>query len=102
MNSPLPIARRQAPQVAAALYVASLGMASHAQEKAEDEIVDKAYTKQVQPLRIETDAKTNPKTRFVQGPAYRPFAVRDRLLISGQQGSAGARTAELVIQALEG
>ena len=69
---------------------------------AEEEIVDKAYAKQVQPFRIETEAKKNPNTRFVQGPAYRPFAVRDGLLISGQQGSSGARTAELVIQALEG
>lgn len=69
---------------------------------AEEEIVDKAYTRQVQPFRIETEAKKNPNTRFVQGPAYRPFAVRDGLLISGQQGSSGARTAELVIQALEG
>jgi len=69
---------------------------------AEEEIVDKAYSKQVQPFRIETEAKKNPNTRFVQGPPYRPFAVRDGLLISGQQGSSGARTAELVIQALEG
>lgn len=68
----------------------------------EEEIVDKAYSKQVQPFRIETEAKKNPNTWFVQGPAYRPFAVRDGLLVSGQQGSSGARTAELVIQALEG
>ena len=102
MNSPRPIARRQALQAAAALYLASLGVASNAQKNAEEEIVDKAYTRQVQPFRIETEAKKNPNTRFVQGPAYRPFAVRDGLLISGQQGSSGARTAELVIQALEG
>jgi len=69
---------------------------------AEEEIVDKAYNKQVQPFRIETEAKKNPNTRFVQGPAFRPFAVRDGLLISGQQGSSGGRTAELVIQTLEG
>jgi len=69
---------------------------------AEEEIVDKAYSKQVQPFRIETEAKKNPNTRFVQGPPYRPFAVRDGLLISGQQGSSGAKTGELVIQALEG
>ena len=68
---------------------------------AEEEIVDKAYSKQVQPFRIETEAKKIPSTRFVQGPAFKPFAVRDGLLISGQQGSSGARTAELVIQALE-
>ena len=69
---------------------------------AEEEIVDKAYSKQVQPFRIETEAKKIPNTTFVQGPAYKPFAVRDGLLISGQQGSSGGRTAELVIQALEG
>ena len=69
---------------------------------AEEEIVDKAYSKQVQPFRIETEAKKIPNTKFVQGPAYKPFAVRDGLLISGQQGSSGGRTAELVIQALEG
>ena len=69
---------------------------------AEEEIVDKAYSRQVQPFRIETEAKKIPNTRFVQGPAFKPFAVRDGLLISGQQGSSGGRTAELVIQALEG
>ena len=69
---------------------------------AEEEIVDKVYNKQVQPFRIETEAKKISNTKFVQGPAYKPFAVRDGLLISGQQGSSGGRTAELVIQALEG
>ena len=68
---------------------------------AEEEIVDKAYNQKVQPFRIETEALKIPNTRFVQGAPYRPFAVRDGLLISGQQGSSGARTAELVIQALE-
>jgi putative intracellular protease/amidase len=67
---------------------------------AEEEIVDKAYSKKVQPFRIETAAKSIPNTKFVQGPAYKPFAVRDGLLISGQQGSSGGRTAELVIEAL--
>jgi len=68
---------------------------------AEEEIVDKAYSKQVQPFRIETEAKKIANTTFVQGPAFKPFAVRDGLLISGQQGSSGGRTAEFVIQALE-
>ncbi|CAN5518728.1 type 1 glutamine amidotransferase domain-containing protein [soil metagenome] len=68
---------------------------------AEEEIVDKAYSKQVQPFRIETEARKIANTRFIQGPPYKPFAVRDGLLISGQQGSSGGRTGELVIQALE-
>lgn len=68
----------------------------------EEDAVDKAYGTKVQPFRIEDLAKTLPNFRYVQGPAYRPFAVRDGLLISGQQGASGAVTAELVIQALEG
>lgn len=37
----------------------------------------------------------------VAGPAYRPHAVADGMLITGQQGSSGAATAALVIAALE-
>ena len=58
---------------------------------AEEEIVDKAYNQKVQPFRIEAEAQKIPNTRFVQGAPYRPFAVRDGLLISGQQGSSNAR-----------
>ncbi len=68
----------------------------------EEDVVDKAYNTKVQPFRIEEEAKKLPNTRFVQGPPYRPFAVRDGRLITGQQGSSGAMTAELVIQALQG
>ncbi len=67
----------------------------------EEIVVDKTYNKKVQPFRIEEEAKKIPGTRFVQGPAWRPFAVADGRLISGQQGNSGALTAELVIKALE-
>ena len=66
----------------------------------EEDAVDKAFNTKVQPFRIEDEAKKIANTRFVQGPPYRPFAVRDGRLITGQQGSSGARTAELVIEAL--
>jgi len=69
---------------------------------AEEDVVDKAYNTKVQPFRIEDEARKIPNTRFVQGPAYKPFAVRDGRLVTGQQGSSGAMTAELVIQALQG
>lgn len=67
----------------------------------EEDAVDKAYNTKVQPFRIEDEAKKIPNTRFVQGPPYRPFAVREGRLVTGQQGSSGAMTAELVVQALQ-
>lgn len=67
---------------------------------AEEDAVDKAYNTKVQPFRIEDESRKIAGTRFVQGPAYRPFAVRDGNLVTGQQGSSGAVTADLVIQAL--
>jgi len=67
----------------------------------EEDVVDKAFNTRVQPFRIEDEAKKLPGTRFVQGPPYRPFAVRDGRLVTGQQGSSGALTAELVIEALK-
>lgn len=69
---------------------------------AEEAVVDKAYGKAVQPFRIESEARKLAGTRFVQGaPPFRPYAVADGRLITGQQGSSGMATAELVIKALE-
>ncbi len=67
----------------------------------EEDVVDKAFNTRVQPFRIEDEAKKLPGTRYVQGPPYRPFAVRDGRLVTGQQGSSGALTAELVAEALK-
>lgn len=68
---------------------------------AEEDVVDKTFGKRVQPFRIEDAARAIPGTTFVAGPAYRPFAVRDGRLITGQQGSSGWLTAQHVIEALE-
>ena len=69
---------------------------------AEEAVVDKAYGKAVQPFRIEAEAKKIPGSKYLQGAApFKPFAVTDGNLVSGQQGSSGMATAEHVIKALE-
>jgi putative intracellular protease/amidase len=37
---------------------------------------------------------------FVQAGLWRPFAIRDGNLITGQQNFSGAATAEVLVQAL--
>lgn len=69
---------------------------------AEEAVVDKSYGKTVQPFRIEAEARKLPSSNFVQGAApFKPYAVADGRLITGQQGSSGMATADLVIKALE-
>jgi len=60
----------------------------------------KAMGVKFQPYRIEQDAMNIPGTKFVQGEPYKPFAVTDGRLITGQQYSSGMLTAEHVIKAL--
>ncbi len=65
---------------------------------AEEDIVDKGAGKKMQPFRIEDEAKKL-NTKYVTGESpYKSFAVADGNLISGQQGSSGKETAELVIK----
>jgi putative intracellular protease/amidase len=67
---------------------------------AEEDIVDKGAGKKMQPFRIEDEAKKL-NTKYVTGPTpYKSFAVTDKNLISGQQGSSGKETAELVVNYL--
>lgn len=67
-----------------------------AEEKAADETVGQ----RIQPFWIETEARALAGTNFIVDQAFRPFAVRDGLLITGQQQNSGALAAGLVIQAL--
>jgi putative intracellular protease/amidase len=55
--------------------------------------------KHVMPWRIE-DEITRIAANFVQAGLWRPFAIRDGNLITGQQNFSGAATAELLVQAL--
>ena len=56
--------------------------------------------KRLQPFWIESDARQLPGTNFVVDQPFRPFAVRDGHLITGQQQFSGAEAARLVIEAL--
>jgi putative intracellular protease/amidase len=66
----------------------------------EEDYADAFFGREIQPFRIENEARKLPDTNFiVQGP-FRPHAVRDGLLITGQQQYSAAAAARLVIDAL--
>ncbi len=67
---------------------------------AEEQYADDFVGQKIQPFWIEDEAKTIANTNFVIGGLFKPFAVRDGNLITGQQQFSGAAAAELVIQAL--
>jgi putative intracellular protease/amidase len=67
----------------------------------EEDMADSIVGQKVMPFRIE-DAARAKGANFVSGPAFEPFATQDGNLITGQQQNSGAKTAELVIAALEG
>ena len=48
----------------------------------------------------EEEARRIPDTNFVVQSMFKPFAVRDGNLITGQQQYSGAEAARLVIEAL--
>jgi hypothetical protein len=52
------------------------------------------------PFWIETEAKAMTDTNFITNSAFKPFAIRDGDLITGQQQFSGAAAARLVIRAL--
>jgi putative intracellular protease/amidase len=66
---------------------------------AEEEFADGWVGRTVMPWRIE-DAARERGANYVQGGRFRPFAVRDGRLITGQQQYSGAETAKLVIATL--
>lgn len=66
---------------------------------AEEDFVDNYVGTKAMPFRIEDEAKKL-GANFVSGGLFRPFAVRDGRLITGQQQFSGAATARLVIEAL--
>jgi putative intracellular protease/amidase len=54
----------------------------------------------IQPFWIEEEARKIPDTNFVVAGMFKPFAIRDGNLITGQQQYSGAAAAELVVDAL--
>jgi len=67
---------------------------------AEEAYADAFVGVRIQPFWIETEARKLEGTNFVVDQSFRPFAVRDGHLITGQQQFSGAEAARLVIEAL--
>ena len=67
---------------------------------AEEKFADDFVGQKIQPFWIEEEARKLGDTNFVVQSMFKPFAVRDGNLITGQQQFSGAAAAELVVQAL--
>jgi putative intracellular protease/amidase len=67
---------------------------------AEEAYADAWVGQRIQPFWIETEARKIDGTNFITGGMFRPFAVRDGRLITGQQQFSGAAAARMVIEAL--
>jgi putative intracellular protease/amidase len=65
----------------------------------EEAVADAIVGKQVMPWRIEDVARER-GANYVQSGAWKPFAVRDGGLITGQQQYSGAEVARLLIEVL--
>lgn len=66
----------------------------------EEDYADDYVGQRIQPFRIEDQARVMADTNFIVHGRFRPHAVRDGLLITGQQQYSGAAGARLVIEAL--
>lgn len=66
----------------------------------EEQFADAFAGQRIQPFWIEDEARAMAGTNFVVDQRFRSFAVRDGLLVTGQQQFSGAAAARLVIEAL--
>ena len=66
----------------------------------EEAFADAWVGKKIQPFRIEEEARKIEGTNFVVNSMFKPFALRDGNLITGQQQFSGGAAAELVVQTL--
>jgi len=66
----------------------------------EEAYADSYVGKRIQPFWIEDEARKLPDTNFIVSGRFKPHAVRDGNLITGQQQFSGAAVARLVIEAL--
>lgn len=66
----------------------------------EEQFADNFVGMKIQPFWIEEEAKKIPNTNFIVNGMFKPFAVRDGRLITGQQQYSGAEAAKLVVEAL--
>jgi putative intracellular protease/amidase len=66
----------------------------------EEEFTEEFVGRRIQPFRIEDEAKKIKSTNFIVAGRFKPHAVREGNLITGQQQYSGAAAASLLIQAL--
>jgi putative intracellular protease/amidase len=66
----------------------------------EEAFADTYVGKRIQPFWIEDEARKMPGTNFIVSGRFKPHAVRDGNLITGQQQFSGSAVARLVIEAL--
>ena len=66
----------------------------------EEQYADAYVGQRIQPLWIEDEARKLPDTNFIVNSRFRPYAVRDGRLVTGQQQYSGTAAVRLVIQAL--
>lgn len=67
---------------------------------AEEDYADQAVGQQIQPYRIEAEARLLTYTTFKVGPPFSAYAIQDGNLITGQQQNSGAAAARLVVAQL--
>ena len=66
----------------------------------EERFADSFVGQRIQPFWIEDEARAIEGTNFVVDQMFKAFAIRDGLLVTGQQQYSGAAAARLVIEAL--
>jgi putative intracellular protease/amidase len=66
----------------------------------EEDYADEFVGQRIQPFRIEEEAKKLEDTNFIVASRFKSHAVRDGLLITGQQQYSGAAAARLIVEAL--
>lgn len=67
---------------------------------AEEAFADAFVGQKIQPFWIEEEARKMEDTNFVVNSMFKPFAIRDGNLITGQQQFSGAAAAEMVVATL--
>ena len=66
----------------------------------EEQYADAYVGRRIQPFWIEDEARQLPNTNLIVNSRFRPYAVRDGRLVTGQQQYSGTAAIRLVIQAL--
>ena len=66
----------------------------------EERAVEAAVGRKIQPFWIESEARRLGNSLFAVAPAFRPFAVRDGHLITGQQQFSGTEAARKVLEVI--